>query len=187
MPTHGSFKIQITDIYPQIGAVFKKNRHLLLVSKIPVFKIKPTLIIYCRCRFKKSSRADRVLSTRSRPYPLARTARMQPPLVVSQLSLCISSRNSLFPSHSRLSLPLLPTHEHRWRGGTGRIRRHSSSQWRHSSSQWRVQRRLPSHRWRDQPDQAPLLKVVWPAASHGEGALGGLPTVWARWEASTAA
>lgn len=105
-PTHGSFKIQITDIYPQIGAVFKKNRHLLLVSKIPVFKIKPTLIIYCRRRFKKSSRADRVLSTRSRPYPLARTARMQPPLVVSQLSLCISSRNSLFPSHSRLSLSL---------------------------------------------------------------------------------
>lgn len=42
-PTHGSFKIQITDIYPQIGAVFKKNRHLLVVSKIPVFKIKPTL------------------------------------------------------------------------------------------------------------------------------------------------
>jgi hypothetical protein len=33
----------------------------------------------------------------------------------------------------------------------------------------------------------PLLKVAWQGASHGEGAAGGLPTVWARWEASMTA
>lgn len=81
--------------------LFKKNRHQLLVSKIPIFKIKLTLIIYCRCRFKKSSRADRVLSTRSRP----RGPRECNPLSLSRNSHCASPLATLSFPLTRDSLP----------------------------------------------------------------------------------
>lgn len=116
--------------------LFKKNRHQLLVSKIPIFKIKLTLIIYCGAVLK--NQAEPIAS-----YPLAPVhgdhENATPSRCLATLIVPLLSQLSLSLSLATLSLPLFPTHEHRWRGGTGRIRRHSFSQ-------WRVQRRLPSHR-----------------------------------------
>lgn len=153
--------------------LFKKNRHQLLVSKIPIFKIKLTLIIYCGAVLK--NQAEPIAS-----YPLAPVhgdhenatpSRCLATLIVpllSQLSLSLSlatlsplsspptntggvagpAESGATLSHSGVSSGAsLPTGS-----GISQIRRHSSK--------WRGQR-------------PPMVRELWVASP--QCGLGGRP------------